>query len=101
MAKEKQENELETGTKTDVSIDLAVEQKVEDLVSETTKKISAYNIINEFENENIIQTSPEIVKNLEETLEKIKSESNIEFDDDISDEETKKIEGELKRLGYI
>ena len=61
-----------------------------------------YNIeSDEFENENIIQTSPEIVKNLEETLEKIKSESNIEFDDDISDEETKKIEGELKRLGYI
>jgi pentose-5-phosphate-3-epimerase len=61
-----------------------------------------YNIeSDEFENENIIQTSPEIVKNLEKTLEKIKSESNIEFDGDISDEETKKIEGELKRLGYI
>ena len=46
MAKEKQENELETGTKTNESIDLAVEQKGENLVSESTKKISAYNLIN-------------------------------------------------------
>ena len=70
--------------------------------NEPKKNRFLYNIeSDEFENENIIQTSPEIVKNLEETLEKIKSESNIEFDDDISDEETKKIEGELKRLGYI
>ena len=70
--------------------------------NEPKKNRFLYNIeSDEFENENIIQTSPEIVKNLEETLEKIKSESNIEFDDDISDEETKKIEGELKKLGYI
>ena len=37
MAKEKQENELETGIKTDESIDIAVE-KEKNLVS-TTKKI--------------------------------------------------------------
>ena len=60
MAKEKQENELETGTKTDSSIDLAVEQKGGNLVSENTKKISAYKIINEFENEQLKKELPEI-----------------------------------------
>ena len=60
MDKEKQENELETGTKTDSSIDLAVEQKGENLVSEKTKKISAYNLINEFENEQLKKQLPEI-----------------------------------------
>ncbi len=60
MAKEKQENELETGTKTNDSIDLAVEQKGENLVSETTKKISAYNLINEFENGQLKKELPEI-----------------------------------------
>jgi len=60
MAKEKQENELETGTKTDSSIDLAVEQKGGNLVSENTKKISAYKLINEFENEQLKKELPEI-----------------------------------------
>ena len=60
MAKEKQENELETGTKTDGSIDLAVEKKGGNLVSENTKKISAYNLINEFENEQLKKELPEI-----------------------------------------
>ena len=50
MAKEKQENELETGTKTNQSVDLAVDQKGEILVSETTKTISFSNLIKEFEN---------------------------------------------------
>ena len=40
MAKEKQENELETTIETDGSIDVAVEQKEENLVSETKKTIS-------------------------------------------------------------
>ena len=60
MPKEKQENELETVAKTDSSIDLAVEQKGVDLVSETTNKINAYNIINEFENGQLKKELPEI-----------------------------------------
>ena len=60
MAKEKQENELETGTKTDGSIDLAIEQSGGGLVSENTKKISAYKLINEFENEQLKKELPEI-----------------------------------------
>ena len=59
MAKEKQENELETTIKTDGSIDLAVEQKEEKLVSKT-KKISFCNLIEEFENEQLKKELPEI-----------------------------------------
>ena len=60
MAKEKQEKELETGSKADGSIDVAVEQKEKNLVSETTKKISAYNVIKDFENEQLKKELPEI-----------------------------------------
>ena len=44
MAKEKQENELETIVKTDGSLDVSVEQKGKKLVSETKKTISISNI---------------------------------------------------------
>ena len=60
MAKEKQENELETGTIADESIDVAVEQKVESLVSETKKTIGISNLIEEFENEQLKKELPEI-----------------------------------------
>ena len=53
MAKEKQENELETGIKADSSIDVAVEQKEEQLVSLTKKTVSGSNLICEFENEQL------------------------------------------------
>ena len=45
MAKEKQENELETTIETDDSIDVAVEQKEKNLVSETKKTISVSNLM--------------------------------------------------------
>jgi len=60
MAKEKQENTIETSVKTDGSIDVAVEQKGGDLASETTKKISFCNLIEEFENEQLKKELPEI-----------------------------------------
>ena len=43
MAKEKQENELETSVKADESIDVAVEKEEKTLVSETKKTISVSN----------------------------------------------------------
>ena len=58
--KEKKESELEIGTKTDESIKLAVEQKTDNMVSETSKKISAYKLINEFENGQLKKDLPEI-----------------------------------------
>ena len=60
MAKEKQENELETEIKADGSIDVAVEEKGKNIVSETTKKINYYNLIEEFENEQLKKELPEI-----------------------------------------
>ena len=60
MAKEKQENELETATVADRSIDVAVEKEENNLVSETTKTISFSNLIEEFENEQLKKEIPEI-----------------------------------------
>jgi len=60
MAKEKQENELETSTKADGSIDVAVEKEEKNLVSETTKTIRVANLIQEFENEQLKKELPEI-----------------------------------------
>ena len=60
MAKEKQENELETGIKADATIDVAVEDKEENLVSETTKTLCFSNLIEEFENEQLKKQLPEI-----------------------------------------
>ena len=60
MAKEKQEKELETGIKADTSLDVAVEQKEKNTVSETTQILSASNLIKEFENEQLKKELPEI-----------------------------------------
>ena len=60
MAKEKQENELETDVKADDSIDVTVEKEEKKLVSETKKTISFSNLIEEFENEQLKKELPEI-----------------------------------------
>ena len=60
MAKEKQEKDLETGTKADASVDVAVEQKEKNMVSETTQTSSASNLIKDFENEQLKKELPEI-----------------------------------------
>jgi len=45
MAKEKQEKDLETSIKADASVDVAVEQKEKNTVSETTQNLSASNLL--------------------------------------------------------
>ena len=60
MAQEKQEKDLETGIKADVSIDAVVEKGEDTLVSEKTKTISVTNLIEEFENEQLKKELPEI-----------------------------------------
>ena len=60
MAKEKQEKELETDIKADSSIDVAVEQKEKNMVSETKQTLNASNLIKEFENEKLKKELPEI-----------------------------------------
>jgi large subunit ribosomal protein L19 len=60
MAKEKQEKELETVINTDASVDVAVEQKEKNMVSETAQTLGAFNLIKEFENEQLKKELPEI-----------------------------------------
>ena len=60
MAKEKQENELETDVKAEGSIDVTVDKEEKNLVSETTKTNSVSTLIEEFENEQIKKELPEI-----------------------------------------
>ena len=60
MAKEKQEKYLETGIKAEASVDVEVEQKEKNTVSETTQTLSASNLIKEFENEQLKKELPEI-----------------------------------------
>ena len=60
MAQEKQGKDLETGIKADASVDVAVEQKEENMVSETTQTLSASNLIKEFEDEQLKKELPEI-----------------------------------------
>ena len=60
MAKEKQEKDLETSIKADASVDVAVEQKEKNTVSETTQTLSASNLIKEFENEQLKKELHEI-----------------------------------------
>ncbi len=60
MAKEKQEKELETSIKADASVDVAVEKKEKNTVSETTQTLSASNLIKDFENEQLKKELPEI-----------------------------------------
>ena len=60
MAKEKQEKELETAIEADASVDVAVEQKEKNMVSETKQTLNASNLIKEFENEQLKKELPEI-----------------------------------------
>ena len=60
MANEKQEKWLETEIKADASVDVEVEQKEKNMVSETTQTLSASNIIKEFENGQLKKELPEI-----------------------------------------
>ena len=60
MAKEKQEKELETVIEADASVDVAVEQKEKNMVSETTQTLSPSNLIKEFEDEQLKKELPEI-----------------------------------------
>jgi len=60
MAKEKQEKKLETAIKADASVDVAVDQKQNKMVSETTQTLNASNIIKEFENGQLKKELPEI-----------------------------------------
>ncbi len=60
MAKEKQENELEITSESDKTINVTVDQEEKKLISEPTKRLSASNLINEFEKEQLKKELPDI-----------------------------------------
>ncbi len=60
MAKDKQEKALETSITADASVDVKVEQKEKNMVSETTQNLSASNLIKEFESEQLKKELREI-----------------------------------------
>ena len=60
MAKEKQENELENTHESENPIDVKVDKVAGNLVSDKTNRLSAANLINEFENEQFKKELPEI-----------------------------------------
>ena len=60
MAKEKQENDLEITNESDNPIDVTVEKSDGNLVSDKTNRLSAANLINAFENEQLKKELPEI-----------------------------------------
>ena len=60
MAKDKKEKELETSITADASVDVKVEQKEKNMVSETSQTLSPSNLIKEFENEQLKKELPEI-----------------------------------------
>jgi hypothetical protein len=50
---------------------------------------------------NIAKSNPEIIKNMENELIKIRDNSNIDDSTKISNDESKKVEDELRKMGYI
>ena len=60
MAKEKQENELETTSLANKPIDVEVEKDEKEMIPETLKSFSASNLITEFENEQLKKKLPDI-----------------------------------------
>jgi len=69
--------------------------------SDSTKEIKLYDLKNDpLEEKNIADGFPEIVKTMENNLNQIRNKKS-EVTSTISDEETKKIEAELRKLGYL
>ena len=67
-----------------------------------TKNVTLYDIKNDpNETKNIASLNPQIVKEMENILQKITSDSLIHDSTSITKDESKKIEAELRKLGYI
>ncbi len=60
MAKDTQEQGLETDVKAEALVDVTDEQKGESMVAETAQTLGAANLIKEFENEQLKKELPEI-----------------------------------------
>ena len=70
--------------------------------TEQTENVILYDIKNDVnETENIAPINPEIVEKMENILQKIRDNSNSDDSVVIPKDESKKIENELRKLGYI
>ena len=71
--------------------------------NDSSKKIYLFDLISDpQELTNIANSNPELTQKFENELQKIRTELQKDFSTpEISDDETKKIEAELKKLGYI
>ena len=71
-------------------------------MNDLKKCVHLYDLKNDsFEDKNIANSNLEIVDEMENTLQKIINDTTSKFDVEINEEETKKIEEELKKLGYM
>ena len=67
-----------------------------------SENLNLYDLINDpQENNNIANDNLEVVEKMEHVLQEIEAYSVFDDDDEISREETKTLENELKKLGYI
>ena len=65
-------------------------------------RIHLYDLKNDsYEDNNIAMTNLDIVKSMEQELKKLLSDNTSKFEPEFNAEETKIIEDELKRLGYV
>ena len=71
-------------------------------INNTGKVLHLYDLKNDpLEENNIANKSKSVLKNLEEELVKIRSGSYEKYEDETSEEEVKRIEKKLKKLGYV
>ena len=67
-----------------------------------TENIHLYDLENDsFEENNISSENQDIIEKMEIEIQKIRSESAKQQLDELSSEETKKVEDELRKLGYL
>ena len=69
---------------------------------DSTKNVTLYDVKNDpNETENIASLNPQIIKEMEKTLQKITSDYTQNNSAPTTKDESKKIESELRKLGYL
>ena len=68
---------------------------------DSKKNVNLYNLKNDpYENYNIAENNPEIINEMENTIDNMKRDK-IEVDETLTEEEEREISKELKELGYM
>jgi arylsulfatase A-like enzyme len=72
-------------------------------INDENNNAHLYNLKNDpFEENNLVKENPEIVKKMEKSMEKIRQTAIPQEDQEqLSEDEEKKLEAELKKLGYL